>query len=95
MDSHRPCSTGALLGSVGGTVYLFTVYQADVVNSEIAIPQTLDLVLGAAVEGLECASAVRIHSSAIHAFVFGLTGIVPSTIQMPPVAHLHAFLFHS
>lgn len=100
LDSHRPCSTGELLGSVGrlrytGTVYLFTAYQADVVNSEIAIPQTLDQVLSAAVKGLECASAVRIDSSAIHAFVFGLTGIVPSTIQnwLKRVRETHGLFF--
>lgn len=52
--------------------HLVTVYEADVVKSDIAIPQALNQALSAAVEDLERASEVRIDSSAIHTFVFGL-----------------------
>lgn len=52
--------------------HLVSVYQADVVKSDIAVPQALNQALSAAVEDLECASEVRIDSSAIHSFAFGL-----------------------
>lgn len=52
--------------------HLVSVYEADVVKSDTAIPKALNQALSAAVEDLERASEVRIDSSAIRSFAFGL-----------------------
>lgn len=51
---------------------LVRVYQADVVKSDVAIPQALNQALSAAVEDLERVPTVSIGSSAIHNSAFAL-----------------------
>lgn len=60
------------MASIYRDSHFVIVYQADVVKSDIAIPQALNQALSAAVEDLEPASDVSIESSAIHSFAFGL-----------------------